>query len=102
MFVLHPQAKVRLAQERIAPAERHFTHAAAVRVKHRVLEQDKAKRVVIDLTDAEDAETSAFAELILLRRSLLRGGRDLRLTGLRDRAAGVYEVNRLQEVLPEL
>jgi len=64
------------------------------------MQQDNAKRVVLDLSAAADAETSAFAELILLRRSLLRSGRDLRLTGLRDRAAGVYEVNKLTEVLP--
>ncbi|HSI35192.1 MAG: hypothetical protein ACAI43_00840 [Phycisphaerae bacterium] len=100
MFVLHPSAKVRFAQERIAPGAIHFTHRVAARVREQVLRKDAAKRIVIDLHEAEDAETSAFAELILLRRSLLRGGRDLRLTGLRERAAGVYEVNKLAEVLP--
>jgi MFS superfamily sulfate permease-like transporter len=56
--------------------------------------------VVVDLKHAEDATTSAFAQLILLRRALLREGRDLRLDGLRDRTATVYQINRLDLVLP--
>ena len=38
--------------------------------------------------------------IALLISILLRHGRDLRLTGLRDRAAGLYEINRLADVLP--
>jgi hypothetical protein len=35
-----------------------------------------------------------------LRRQLLELGRDLCLTGLKDRAAGLFQVNRLEAVLP--
>jgi hypothetical protein len=59
-----------------------------------------ARTVTIDLARAADATTAAFARLVLLRRALLRSGRDLRLVGLHGRAAGVYEVNRLGRVLP--
>jgi len=62
----------------------------------------EAKTVVIDLKRAHSATTSAFARLVLLRRCLLQGGRDLRLVGLRDNTARVYEVNRLGSVLPSV
>jgi anti-anti-sigma regulatory factor len=76
-----------------------FSYAEACRVVGQAL-SEHAKRVIIDLGGAEDATTSAFAQLILLRRTLLRVGRDLCVTGLRDRTAGVFEVNRLSAVLP--
>ena len=44
---------------------------------------------------------SWVAALVLLRRELLRRGRDLRLVGMRDRTRQVYAVNRLDAVLPE-
>ena len=59
-----------------------------------------ARLIIVDLSRVRDASTDAFADLILLRRYLLRRGRDLRIDGLRDRAAKVYEVNRLGDVLP--
>ena len=58
------------------------------------------RTIVVDLSHARDATTSAFARLVLLRRYLLRTGRDLRLTGLSHRAARLYEVSRLDRVLP--
>jgi anti-anti-sigma regulatory factor len=59
-----------------------------------------AKRIIIDLTQAQDASTSAFARLVLLRRMLLKAGRDLLLVNLRDRAAALFEINRLHAILP--
>jgi anti-anti-sigma regulatory factor len=70
-----------------------------MKVYHAALQQ-QTNRVLIDLSAVEDATTSAFAQLVALRRTLLRLGRDLCLTNLRDRAAGVFEVNRLAGVLP--
>jgi anti-anti-sigma regulatory factor len=87
------------AQMKLTAPSRHFSHAEACRMVSQALEQ-AARRVVIDFTRVEEATTSAFAQLILLRRSLLRSGRDLCLTGLRDRTAGLFEVNRLAAVLP--
>jgi anti-anti-sigma regulatory factor len=84
--------------------DEQFSHTDACRIFDLALRQTLgaggARTVVIDLKRAEDATTSAFARLVLLRRTLLRYGRDLRLTGLRDRAAGVFEINRLASVLP--
>lgn len=60
----------------------------------------RASVVVIDLKNADDATTSAFARLVLLRRLLLKTGRDLRLTNLHDRAKSLYHINRLGHVLP--
>lgn len=60
----------------------------------------RSDTVFIDLSHLDDATTSAFAQLVLLRRMLLQQGRDLRLRGLQGRAARLYEIERLQTVLP--
>jgi len=84
----------------IIPQTHCFAHPDAFRIFADVLGHLGAKTVVIDLSVADDATTSAFARLVLLRRELLRKGCDLRLKGLRDRAARLYEVSRLSSVLP--
>lgn len=89
-------------QTTIVPEAKAFSHADAERVYHLATRSIRAKRIVIDLARAQEASTSAFARLVLLRRSLLRSGRDLRLANLRDAAAGLYEVIRLNEVLPRI
>jgi len=77
-----------------------FSHRDACDISRLALRSGPAQRIVIDLHNAGEAETSAFAQLVRLRRSLLELGRDLSLFGLRDRAAGLYEVNRLDGILP--
>lgn len=77
-----------------------FQHVDARRVGRVAMKNWFAQLIVLDLSRARDATTAAFADLILLRRQLLSDGRDLRLSGLHDRAAKVYHVNRLTEVLP--
>ncbi len=99
MLARNPQYQVRHAQVRLSPRGSVFSHAEACRLFALAVAQ-AAKQVLIDLQLVEDATTSAFAQMILLRRSLLRTGRDLCLTGLHDRTAGVFEVNRLGAVLP--
>jgi anti-anti-sigma regulatory factor len=99
MLATHPKLHVRAAQVKLMPRGRCFSHAEACRLSGQALQFD-GKRVVIDLAAVEEATTSAFAQLVLLRRSLLRIGRDLCLTGLRDRTAGLFQVNRLEAVLP--
>ena len=84
----------------IVHATGQFSHRDACRIADLVLGHGRAATVVIDLKNAVEATTSAFARLVLLRRLLLRTGRDLRLTNLRDRAASLYHVNRLAGVLP--
>jgi anti-anti-sigma regulatory factor len=99
MLATHPKLQVRQAQVKLVPEGRCLSHDAACRLVDQALSR-AAKRVVIDMTLVEDATTSAFAQLVLLRRALLAIGRDLCLTGLRDRAAGLFQVNRLETVLP--
>jgi anti-anti-sigma regulatory factor len=77
-----------------------FSHTDACRIFDLAVRTSGAKTVVIDLKNASDATTSAFAKLVLLRRTLLHQGRDLVLAGLRDRTATVYHINRLNLVLP--
>ena len=86
----------------IVPASSgRLSHGEACRIAARALgEGRRAKTVIIDMKNALDATTSAFARLVLLRRLLLKTGRDLRLTNLRDRAASLYHINRLAGVLP--
>lgn len=77
----------------------HFTHREACRVADAAM-RAPARTVVVDLAHARDATTSAFARLVLLRRTLLRSGRDLRIKGLCERAARLYQVSRLDRILP--
>lgn len=87
-------------QVAISPRVRRFSHADACRIFDSALDQRGSSLVLIDMSEIDEATTSAFARLVLLRRMLIREGRDMRLTGLRDRAAMLYEISRLQSVLP--
>ena len=86
----------------IAPDVSLLAHRDAYRLSKHVLRMGRARTIIIDFSTVEDVTTSAFARLVLLRRELRRRGRDLRLTGLRARAARQYELNRLDAVLPML
>lgn len=99
MSAIYIEFPIASSQLMLAPKGAQFSHAEACQLFVEAL-AEQAKRIVIDLARIEDATTSAFAQLVLLRRTLLRDGRDLCLTGLRDRAAGLFEVNRLKGVLP--
>jgi anti-anti-sigma regulatory factor len=84
----------------IATKAERFCHEDAKAISKWVLSRHTAKTVVIDLSRANDATTAAFATLVVLRKKLLQNGRDLRVSGLRDRAENVFNVNRLQTILP--
>ena len=84
----------------IAADSASFSHQDADAVSRLAVANGNAKRVVIDMDMAHIATTSAFARLVLLRRSLLKTGRDLRLVHLHDQVASLYEMFRLAEVLP--
>lgn len=89
-------------QATIVPQAPAFSHDDADRIWRLATAGDcgGARRVVIDMGRATEASTSAFARLVLLRRVLLKSGRDLRLINLREQPAGLYEVIRLNAVLP--
>jgi anti-anti-sigma regulatory factor len=79
---------------------RELSHEAAEDLCGEILGQPSVRTVVLDLTRAVDATTAAFARLVLLRKQLLERGRDLRLSGLQQRTAKVWRINRLGSVLP--
>lgn len=76
-----------------------FSHADACEIEG-MIRSSLARTIVIDLQHVAESTTSAFARLVVLRRALIKAGRDLRLINLRSRAAGLYEINRLWNVLP--
>jgi anti-anti-sigma regulatory factor len=79
----------------------HFTHDEACRLAC-LAESSSAHTVVLDMARTSGASTAAFARLVLLRRALKQKGRDLQLAGMGGRAAQLFEVHRLQGVLPRL
>jgi hypothetical protein len=93
----HSQSSHQLA---LVPSARSLSHSDACRIAQLALRERRALTVIVDLKNVVDATTSAFARLVLLRRRLLKAGRDLRLINLHDRTASVYHVNRLGGVLP--
>lgn len=78
-----------------------LAHGDAWRVFERALEERRDGTIILDMSGVHDATTSAFARFVLLRRELLRRGRDLRLRNLHGRAAMLYEISRLDSVLPQ-
>jgi ABC-type transporter Mla MlaB component len=76
-----------------------LAHHEACRIYDRAVQAPQTT-LIIDMSSVEEATTSAFARLILLRRELLRRGRDLRLAGLRAQPAKLYHISRLHDVLP--
>jgi anti-anti-sigma regulatory factor len=99
MSALYVDVSTRATDALLAPQGECFSHAEACRLFVSAL-RAKAQRIVIDLARIDDATTSAFAQLVLLRRTLRKSGRDLCLTGLHDRAEKLFTVNRLDGVLP--
>jgi anti-anti-sigma factor len=83
-----------------APELRRLAHFDAYRLSCAALNSAPSKTVILDLSGVEEMTTSAFARLILLRRQLRRQGRDVVIKGLRGRAARLYEINRLDRILP--
>lgn len=79
-----------------------LSHQDAMQVAQRVLSVRKPGQVVLDLPAVREMTTGALAAMIILRRELLRQGRDSRLRDIRDRAAGLYDIRRLHNVLPRL
>ena len=72
----------------------------ACRIARRVAPRRSWRLVYIHLPGTFETSTAALARLIVLRRELLRRGRDLRIVGLHGRARALYEISRLENVLP--
>jgi anti-anti-sigma regulatory factor len=79
---------------------KNLSYAAAQRLCDEIQGRPPVRTVVLDLQRADDADTAAFARLVLLRRNLLKNGRDLRLRGLKPRVASMWKISKLAAVLP--
>ena len=83
----------------VLPAAGHLTHDEACRLA-------SCRRAELRADDHYRPEPVARCEycrisrLVLLRRELLQSGRDVRLAGLQSRAARLFEVHRLDSILP--
>jgi anti-anti-sigma regulatory factor len=74
--------------------------AAAKSMMQGALASREPRTVVVDLQRTSDTSTAALATLVLFRGALLKAGGDLRLCGLHGRAKSLYEVHRMNSVLP--
>jgi len=61
-----------------------------------------APRLLIDLRAARHATTAALARLVMLRGRLLRAGRDMHIMGLVGRAEALYQITRMENILPRV
>jgi anti-anti-sigma regulatory factor len=82
-------------------AGKRLSHDEACRLSKLAI-ASPAQSIVLDMTQCDDASTAAFARLILLRRDLLKTGRDVQIIGLKARAGRLFEVHRLEAVLPQV
>jgi len=85
----------------ILRATERLSHVEACRLSDQAL-AGGSQTIVLDLSRVQEATTAAFARLVILRRDLLKCGRDLRLAGLRGLPSQLFEVHRLQSVLPRI
>ena len=84
----------------IVAESKNLSHEAVEQLCTQILGAPAVRTVVLDLQRTEDADTAAFARLVVLRRDLLKDGRDLRLRGLKQRAKSLWTISKLASVLP--
>jgi anti-anti-sigma regulatory factor len=65
------------------------------------MERQHGTVLVVRCVGTAATSTAALARLCLLRRKLLREGRELFIDGLQGRARSLYEICRLQRLLPQ-
>ena len=76
-----------------------FSYYDAGRIAEHALVGGPVRTVLIDLKQTDETTTAALARLIVLRRHLLKSGRDLCILGLSGRAKILYELCRLTNLL---
>lgn len=91
------------AQDTVVTCETaSLSHEDVSQIRQQVLSRRLPGLVVLDLSAVRETTTGALAAMTILRRELLRRGRDLRLRGIKARVAGLYDIHRLHNVLPRL
>lgn len=84
----------------IKTTNRHLNYDAIASIKAHLKKAPATRLIKIDLSEVEVADTAAFAELVVIRRWLLGSGRDMRISGLQDRALALYHLIHLNHILP--
>ena len=80
---------------------RRLTYDDASRIAQQVLSAAAlSPSVVLSLEQTTETTTAALARLVLLRKQLLKAGRDLKVIGLSGRANDLYEITRMSGLLP--
>ena len=77
-----------------------LSYGEADQIAKQALAADESSVVRIDLEETTQTCTAALARLIMLRCALRKTGRDLRLIGLHGPAEALYQVCRLNNLLP--
>ena len=80
---------------------RRFSYSDACRIASRAARCLGSVELDLDFTDAAEVTTAALARLVILRRALIQRQADLRLMGLHGYALAVYNLSRLDRVLPQ-
>ena len=81
---------------------RYLSYGDACVMARRIFARSSWEIVYIHLAETTGTSTAALARLVLLRRELLESGRDLRIIGLSGKAKALYEISRLNNILPIL
>jgi hypothetical protein len=63
---------------------------------------ESSAMVIVDLRNTSKTSTAALAKLILVRRCLMKSGRDLCVSGLSGRPGAMYRTYRLTNLLPHI
>ena len=77
-----------------------FSYEAADAIARAVLADWPGERILLDLSPADRTWTPALARLVLLRRRLRKGGGELAVVPPSGPARGLFDLCRMELVLP--
>jgi anti-anti-sigma regulatory factor len=77
-----------------------LSYADSDRIARKAIESRDCRTVLVNIGNARVASTAALAKLVVLRRELLKSGRDMRLVGLAEQPQQLRRICRLDTVLP--
>ena len=79
-----------------------LSYRDVVRIDSQIRCSESSGMVIVDLTNTSETSTAALAKLILVRRYLMKSGRDLCISGLAGQPGAMYRIYRLTNLLPHI
>jgi hypothetical protein len=79
-----------------------LSYLDVVRIDSQIRCSESSGMVIVDLTNTSETSTAALAKLILVRRYLMKSGRDLCISGLAGQPGAMYRIYRLTNLLPHI